>query len=205
MDIVQNSTLDRTLRKRASTKAIGESAEPNNRMNKPEDRGDELSFHERSKERSVDRSHEPNQANRCHDAQTSLNQKLAVPATRLSQAINSDGGSDTAGGCCWNTYLIQESLDSEQNIANLREPLQHLIDAETIDDLRKYLLDLFTAFSEIHLLIDRLTGFMPCALSMDVEKWKLDGFKMPCSRSRCEETTTSMHCRQSIYSHCVVK
>ncbi|EGC43310.1 conserved hypothetical protein [Histoplasma capsulatum var. duboisii H88] len=47
-------------------------------------------LHERRlrREISVDRSHKPNQVNRCHDAQTS-NQTRAVPAT-LSQAIKID-------------------------------------------------------------------------------------------------------------------
>ncbi|KAG5296445.1 hypothetical protein I7I50_09601 [Histoplasma capsulatum G186AR] len=44
----------------------------------------------RREKRSVDPSHEPNQANSHHDAQTNL-QKSSVPAIRLSQAIDSDG------------------------------------------------------------------------------------------------------------------
>ncbi|OJD26414.1 hypothetical protein ACJ73_02205 [Blastomyces percursus] len=53
-------------------------------------------LHERRlrRERSVDPSHEPNQANKHHDAQTN-NQTRAVPATHLSQAIEIDEDPET--------------------------------------------------------------------------------------------------------------
>ncbi|EDN09661.1 predicted protein [Histoplasma mississippiense (nom. inval.)] len=73
--------------------------------------------------------------------------------------------------------LLQTRWDIEQNISNLKEPFQRLINAETIGDIRKYLLDLSPAFCELHLLFDRLGGFTSCALGMDVEKRELDEFR----------------------------
>ncbi|EEQ90357.2 uncharacterized protein BDCG_05477 [Blastomyces dermatitidis ER-3] len=144
-------TSDRKIRKRASTRAIQENAEPNKRTDRSQDQDDDqitahdllnkirgksqtkegyvqravrqrlrlyccgceedvsgggecqqcghtsclVCLHERRlrRERSVDRSHEPNQANRRHDAQTN-NQTRAVPAT-LSQAIKIDEDPET--------------------------------------------------------------------------------------------------------------
>ncbi|EDN08213.1 predicted protein [Histoplasma mississippiense (nom. inval.)] len=145
-------TSDPKIRKRASTRAMRENAEPNKRTDRSQDQNDDQitahdllnkirgksqtrqgyvrkavrrrlrlfccrceedvsgggecrqcghtscpeCLHERTlrRERSVDRSHEPNQANRRHDAQTN-NQTSAVPATHLSQAIEIDEDPET--------------------------------------------------------------------------------------------------------------
>ncbi|EER41751.1 conserved hypothetical protein [Histoplasma capsulatum H143] len=53
-------------------------------------------LHERSKERSVNRSPKPNQTNTHHDAETNLNQTSTVPAIHLSQGIDIDVNPETA-------------------------------------------------------------------------------------------------------------
>ncbi|OJD11049.1 hypothetical protein AJ78_08099 [Emergomyces pasteurianus Ep9510] len=147
-------TSDRQLRKRASTQAMRENAEPNKRTDRSQNHDDDqatahdlleeirrrsqkkegyvekpvrqrlrlyccgcegdvgggrecrrcghsciscpVCLHERRlrRERSVDLPHEPNQANKHHDAQTN-NQTRAVPATDLSQAIKIDEDQET--------------------------------------------------------------------------------------------------------------
>ncbi|KAL2386179.1 hypothetical protein RJZ90_000802 [Blastomyces dermatitidis] len=145
-------TSDRQLRKRASTQAMQENAEPNKRTDRSQNHDDDqatahdlleeirrrsqkkegyvekpvrqrlrlyccgceedvsgggecrrcghtscpVCLNERilRRERSVDPSHKPNQANKRHDAQTN-NQTRAVPATDLSQAIKIDEDPET--------------------------------------------------------------------------------------------------------------
>ncbi|QSS53023.1 hypothetical protein I7I53_00145 [Histoplasma capsulatum var. duboisii H88] len=142
-------TSDRQLRKRASTQAMRENAEPNKRTDRSQDQYDnQITAHDllnkiqgksqtkegyvqkavrqrlrlyccrceedvsgggecrrcghascpeclherrlRREKKPVDPSHEPNQANSHHDAQTSL-QTRTIPAIHLSRAIDSDG------------------------------------------------------------------------------------------------------------------
>ncbi|ODH50303.1 hypothetical protein GX48_03575 [Paracoccidioides brasiliensis] len=66
--------------------------------------------------------------------------------------------------------LLQTRQDIEQNITNLEEPIQRLRDAETIDDIRKYLPDLSPAFRRLSLSFERLAGFTSCALDVKLRK-----------------------------------
>ncbi|EER41750.1 conserved hypothetical protein [Histoplasma capsulatum H143] len=73
--------------------------------------------------------------------------------------------------------LFQTRRDIEQNITNLVDAIQPLRDAEAIDDIRKYLSDLDTAFCGLSLSFEKLVGFTSCALGMDGKAWELDGFR----------------------------
>ncbi|OJD23773.1 hypothetical protein ACJ73_04869 [Blastomyces percursus] len=66
--------------------------------------------------------------------------------------------------------LSKTRWNIEQNITNLVEAIQPLRDAETIDEIRKYLSDLDPAFCELSSLFGNLVGFTSCALDMDVEE-----------------------------------
>lgn len=73
--------------------------------------------------------------------------------------------------------LFQTRRDIEQNITNLVDAIQPLRDAEAIDDIRKYLSDLDTAFCGLSLSFGKLVSFTSCALGMDREAWELDEFR----------------------------
>ncbi|OAT04979.1 hypothetical protein BDBG_01443 [Blastomyces gilchristii SLH14081] len=72
--------------------------------------------------------------------------------------------------------LFQTRQDIEQVITNPVDAIQPIHDAETIDDIQKYLSDLNPAFCELSLLFGKVVSYTSCALGMDVEEWELDGF-----------------------------